>query len=97
MTCEEAKRAALEEIKRAYQGREDIVVDDKHTITKPYGWVFFYNSRRFLEHGEALHALGGNGPIVVESVTGRVSRLGTAHPVVQEIADFESRNGYGHL
>jgi hypothetical protein len=94
VTREEAKRVALDEINRTYKGREEIVVDDANTITKSYGWVFSYNTRRFLERREALYALGGNGPIVVEGTTGRVTRLGTAHPVEQEIADFESANGH---
>lgn len=40
------------------------------TITKAYGWIFF-NTRRFVETGDFLYGLGGNGPAVVEQMTGR--------------------------
>ena len=94
MTRDEARMAVLDEIMQGYRGQEEIVVDEPRTITKPYGWVFFYNTRRFLERREALYALGGNGPIIVEAATGKITRLGTARPVDEEVADFESRNGY---
>jgi hypothetical protein len=31
-----------------------------------HGWIFFYNSRRFLETGALADMLAGNGPIVVD-------------------------------
>ena len=93
MTRDEARQIALDEIKRGYRGREEIVMIDSQTLTKPYGWIFSYNTRRFVE-GEVIHGLGGNGPIVVDSATGKVTRLGTARSMEQEIADFESRNGH---
>jgi hypothetical protein len=94
VTRDEAKKAVLEEIRRGYKGQEEIVVDEVHTMTKPYGWVFFYNTKRYIERREVLHALGGNGPVVVEGATGRITKLGTARPVDDEIADFELRHGY---
>ena len=94
MTRDEARQAVVEAIQGSYRGREEIVVDDVRTLTKSYGWVFFYNSKRYLDRREPLHALGGNGPIVVESATGRITKLGTGRPVEDEIADFELRNGY---
>lgn len=66
---------------------------DNLTIIKPYGWVFFYNTRRYAETGDVLYALGGNGPVVVERETGRMSHLGTLHVAEQSIAAFESNHG----
>src|SRR5215472_7912682 len=59
------------------------------TIVKPYGWVFFYNTRRFLETGEFLARLGGNAPILIEKATGTVYVTGTAHPLDYYLADYE--------
>jgi len=64
------------------------IIKDK-TIQKPYGWIFFYNSRRYLETGSPLEALGGNGPVVVESASGRVHALSSAHSTAAAIAEFE--------
>lgn len=59
------------------------------TIEKPYGWVFFYNTKEFLETGNRLAALGGNAPIMVEKATGQIYITGTAHPLDHYLADYE--------
>lgn len=65
----------------------------ENTIEKAYGWIFFYNSKRFLETGDPLEALGGNSPILVESATGRITLLGTATPVADSLRRVEIENG----
>jgi hypothetical protein len=49
-----------------------VAIASAETIRKPYGWIFFYNSRRYLETGDPLEGLGGNGPVVVEQEGARV-------------------------
>jgi Immunity protein 35 len=68
-----------------------LVVMDEMTLTKPYGWVFFYNSRRYLETRDILHAIAGNGPVVVLADTGEVVTLGTARRWEEAIAAFEQQ------
>lgn len=93
MTLEEATRAVLEELNRKVSSsNEEMVLLDRDTMVKPYGWIFFYNSRRFVETGNVIYALGGNGPVVVERTTGRITHLGTARPFEEEVADFEGKN-----
>ncbi len=48
------------------------------------GWVFFWNSRAYVESGEVAYALGGNGPYVVDRRDGSVHRLGTASSVERQ-------------
>ena len=50
------------------------MIAERHTIDKPYGWVFFYNSKKFLETGEFLYRLAGNGPIILNKFTGEIRR-----------------------
>jgi hypothetical protein len=45
-------------------GEDEVVILDASTIERSYGWVFVYQSKRFLETGDIMDALGGNGPIV---------------------------------
>ena len=61
-------------------------------IRKPYGWIFFYNSRRYLETRSPLLALAGNGPVVVER-HGQLHQLGSAHAPDVTIAEFERTHG----
>lgn len=66
---------------------------DERTIHKPYGWVFFYASRRYMETRNIVHAIAGNGPVVVLADSGEVVTLGTARRSEEEIASFERARG----
>jgi hypothetical protein len=70
-------------------GAVDIL--DAATIERRYGWVFFYNSVRYLETGDPAFALAGNGPIVVLRKDGAVIPLGSAQPVDDALRDLEDR------
>ena len=64
LTLKEARTIALAHLPAAEPGIE-LVILDAHTIAKPYGWVFFYNSKKFVESGDFLDSTVGNGPMVV--------------------------------
>jgi hypothetical protein len=61
---------------------------DAHTIERPFGWVFFYQSMRYLASGEVRDALAGNAPIVVTR-DGELHVTGTAYPLDHYLAAFE--------
>lgn len=58
-------------------------------IEKPYGWVFYFNSKKFLESGDASHALYGAGPVIVNKNDGTVNFCGTSTPPSESIAQYE--------
>jgi len=94
LTFEEARQkvmARMPELGRDIDGGVALMTD--RTITKPYGWIFFFNSVRYLETGQILDSLAGNGPIAVLSSSGEVVDLGTALPSKEEIAAFEKERG----
>jgi hypothetical protein len=68
---------------------DGVAIMEDRTIRKPYGWIFFYNSKRYMETGSPLDALGGNGPIVVERTDGTLHQLGSAQQPDASIAEFE--------
>lgn len=87
----EAKRLAEKHIRESFRGIEDeLVVLDEHTLERPYGWVFFYDSRRYLETGELSRMLAGNAPVLVHKQDGHIEMLGTALPVEAYLAKYES-------
>ncbi len=65
------------------------MINEGPTIEQSYGWVFFYNSRRYLETGDIMFAFAGNGPVVVERKDGTVTELGSGRSVEDELRDFE--------
>lgn len=73
-------------------GDSAVILDDL-TIEKPFGWVFFYNSRCYLQTGDCDFALFGNAPFIVNRYDGIVTATGTAHPVEHYISEYEARHG----
>lgn len=71
--------------------RDELVALPDSAVWKPYGWVFFYQTRTFLETGDQDYLLAGNGPVVVKH-DGTVHTLGSARPPEEEIADFEAHH-----
>ena len=98
MTAEVLTKAqALELMSRELQSmttpEEPFVVVDSHTIEKPYVWVFFYNTKRFVETGEFSHTLAGNGPGIVNKYDGTVHFFGSSRPTKDWIAEYERKFG----
>jgi hypothetical protein len=90
---EQARQIAVEHL-AAKQLPVEVVVLDKSTLTKPYGWIFFYNSRKYVETGDINAMLGGNAPLLVLAEDGSIHPLSTAHPVQTSIARFEQERGF---
>jgi len=83
--------AWLEGIGKRIEG--GLVLIEERTITKPYGWVFCYTSRRWRETGDINHGIAGNGPVVVLAATDEIVPLGTYAPPEEMIAEFEAERG----
>ena len=64
---------------------------DEATITKPYGWIFFYQSKAYLETGNRSEFLVGNAPILIERFNAELAVFGTSHPTEHYIQEYESK------
>ena len=93
LTITEAKPLALQHIARLIEEGDEAVINDALTLAKPYGWVFFYNSREFYESGNPLDGFGGNGPAVVTH-EGAVHLLGSSQSVGDSLAELEAARGW---
>jgi hypothetical protein len=70
--------------------RANIVFDliDQDLIETEFGWVFFYESRRFKETGDFSDRLAGNAPVIVDRAIGSLHVTGTARPTAEYIEEF---------
>lgn len=68
---------------------EVLVIWDERTIERDWGWVFFYNSERFLKTKDPGYAIVGNAPYIVNRHTGEVRPTGTGRPIEHYIAEYE--------
>ena len=91
MSREQAEKLAAELINADYYADDDsLVIVSELTIEKDYGWIFFYQSRKYLETGQFNYQLAGNGPVVFERETGGVHHLGSHKHPDELIREFEA-------
>ncbi|MCG8416525.1 MAG: YrhB family protein [Proteobacteria bacterium] len=96
MNEKQATRIAQEYVAQqsAAAGRDFVLVHEL-TLSKQYGWVFFYDTRAYVEGGDELRAAVGNAPFIVLAENGEIHSTGTAHDVDHYLALFE-RHGTCH-
>jgi hypothetical protein len=70
---------------------DPFIVVENDTIEKSFGWVFFYNSKKFLETGEFRQRLAGNGPVIVNKHNGSIEFFGTNKPPQEIVEEYEKR------
>ena len=70
MTKDEAKKIAERCLRRMYHQRKHndnpVVIIDEQTVEKSFGYIFCYDSKRYVETGQREYAYYGNIPLVVE-------------------------------
>ena len=69
------------------EGEARIVRDA--TIAKPYRWIFFYQSKEFLDHGTPSAQLAGSAPIIVDRNTFELRVTGTVKPLEHYLKQYE--------
>ena len=89
---EQAKKLTIEFINEDYEALDDeLILIEKNTIFKCYGWIFFYDSKKFLDTRIEGFRIIGNSPVLFEKESGHIEELGTALPVGDYIDQYEQR------
>lgn len=65
----------------AKQCGDELLLLKEQTDEHKFGWVFFYNSRAFVETADPMDALAGNAPFIVERGSGAIRETGTYRPL----------------
>jgi hypothetical protein len=94
LTRDQARALVVAELERPPKYRypsdpTDLAVMDEFTIEKDWGWVFFYNTQRFLQTREKRYELFGNAPYIVNRHTSEIRVTGTAQPIEHYIEEYE--------
>jgi hypothetical protein len=76
MTKLEALKLVSEGLQQKSPPNDPWIVLEADTIERPFGWVFFYNTKRFIETGVFKYRLAGNGPVIVDRESGAVRFYG---------------------
>jgi len=91
LTKSEALKLVLKELHGKGPIEDSLVVVDELTIEKAFGWVFFFNSKKFVETGISKYRLFGNGPIIVNKFGGAIEFCGSGTPPEDIIRDYERK------
>ncbi len=97
LTKTEALEIVSKRLQQMGSPADPFVVVEKNTIEKPFGWVFFYNSKRFVETGESRYRLAGNGPFIVNKHNGSVEFFGASRPPLEVVEEYEQRLAGGEI
>jgi hypothetical protein len=68
---------------------EEVVIVEDATVQIEGGWVFYCQSKKFIETGDSMNMLVGDGPIIVSSSDGALHVTGSAHPPEFYIENFQ--------
>ena len=67
----------------------ELVILEDRTQEHDFGWVFFYNSKKYIESGNFRDAIAGNAPLIVDRKSGQIHITGTAHDIGFYIKNFQ--------
>lgn len=68
---------------------DELVIIDEATIEKDFGWVFFYQSKKFLKTKNFSDQLLGNAPYIVNRFDGSFEITGTANEIECYISEYQ--------
>jgi hypothetical protein len=84
-----AKQIAFEHFNNNYKSNDDVlIILDKETIEKEYGWYLFSSSKRFQETLDISDMVVGNGMVLVKK-NGEIFQFGTAYGPEHYISEYE--------
>ena len=91
----------LEQAEYLVQARLDKIIDadpddrclilDEETIETAWGWVFFSQSRKYIESGDIDTMLAGNAPLIVNKNSGDLHMTGAAYDIQHYIDEYAQR------
>jgi len=90
ITKERAEQIASATIASLKSGLDLVILGDK-TVERPFGWVFFYTTKKYLETKDPNDIMPGNSPLIVDRETGETHFLSTSAPPSRAIEEYERR------
>lgn len=88
LTYQQAERLAIAWVEIVHNGIA--MIDPERIMTRPYGWVFCYQSKQFLAEKNFANVMVGNAPIIVDRIDGEIRITGTAKRLEDYLAEYEA-------
>lgn len=98
LTIEQAKKIVSDRLERSgFSDDDSLIVLDDFTIEKPYGWIFFYDSKLYQETKETRYIIAGNSPIIVDKKTGEQTSYASAYGLERMLQEYEDEKNIWNL
>lgn len=92
ITFQQAEQMALEHIKPSAEYIKKTLAGDElvieHSIEFPDCWLFYINSKRYLETHNIFHRLFGGGPVIVGKENGEAYQGGAVGTIESWLSEF---------
>ena len=66
----------------------NLVLLHEHTLDFEAGWVFFYQTKEYVETGDFTKMIAENAPIIIDNKDGTLHITGTTSPVEKYMRDY---------
>ena len=94
VTRDDAREIAEQQLQQLYaDGADALAIDDRATREEDFGWIFFYQSKKYLNDGDPDERLVGNAPIVVDR-DGEMHMTGTGEALDHYLEEIRTRLGF---
>lgn len=77
----------------------ELVIRDESTIDRPLGWIFSWNSKKYIETKEPRYRIIGNGPVYVNKCDHSLEEVdtsGTEEAIGQYEQEWATTHGPTH-
>ena len=96
LTKREAEESAARLLRIARNPGSDSAIVAARTTRAPFGWICFYESRKYLETHEDRHSLPEHAPIVVNGRDGTAVMLSPLVSLADQVRQYEREWGRVH-
>ncbi len=99
ITYEQARAIAEQQLKSWSHGDIELIILESEIIEKWYGWIFCYNSKKYLETGDIMDSVVGNCPLFISKLNGEIDTYFTSYSLesMMEIHEEEFKLWQLHL
>lgn len=67
MKLQEAKDRVSTFVNDRFEDDDELIIIDDEVIETDFGWVFCYDSKRFIESNELIYTLAGTAPVIFDN------------------------------
>jgi hypothetical protein len=91
LNLESAKKEIQDHLNLKYETENDaLVIREDYIVHKEYGWIFSYESKKYLETGEIRYRRVGNFPLLIFKDSGKIYSVDSVKHLEKIVQEHQS-------